>query len=146
MNISDNEERFSISSVLPTLWGAGAGIAASCVLLFAVGAAVYSTADPNSCLPAASAAILSLSSLTAGIAGAKIGGGFVHGAAAGALFALIVFVSALASGGEGALPPPYSYLVRAAALGISLLGAYLVSRRAGRRRIGAAPKRPKIKR
>ena len=145
MNISDNEGRFTPSTVLPSLWGVGAAVASAIVLLFAAGVIVYSTADPNGLVPVASVLILMISSLVAGVAGAKTGGGFVHGAVAGAVFAMIIFITAVIAGGEGSLPSPYSYLTRIAAVIVSLLGAYLGARR-GRRKIGGAPKKPKIKR
>ena len=145
MNISANEERFSPAVILPTIWGAAAGLISSVILLFIIGFAVYSTADPNSGVPAASVAITVLSSVLAGFVGAKKGDGFVHGAAAGATFTMIVFITAVIAGGESVLPSPYSYIVRIGAALISLFGAYLGARR-GRRKIGGAPKKPKIKR
>ena len=72
-------------------------------------------------------------------------GGFVHGAAAGATFTLIVFIAAVIAGGDSVLPSPYSYICRIGAALLSLLGAYLGGRR-GKRRIGGAPRMPKIKR
>ena len=120
MNIPANEEKFSPAVVMPTIWGAAAGIVCAVVLLFAVGFAVYSTADPNGCVPAASVAMIAASSIVAGFVGAK-------------------------KGGESVLPSPYSYICRIGAALLSLLGAYLGGRR-GKRRIGGAPRMPKIKR
>ena len=145
MNIPANEEKFSPAVVMPTIWGAVAGIVCAVVLLFAVGFAVYSTADPNGCVPAASVAMIAASSVVAGFVGAKKGGGFVHGAAAGATFTLIVFIAAVIAGGESVLPSPYSYICRIGAALLSLIGAYLGGRH-GKRRIGGAPRMPKIKR
>ena len=77
MNIPANEEKFSPAVVMPTIWGAVAGIVCAVVLLFAVGFAVYSTADPNGCVPAASVAMIAASSVVAGFVGAKKGGGMM---------------------------------------------------------------------
>lgn len=131
--------------LLPMLFGLGTGVAAAAVLLFAIGAAVYSASDPNRLVTAASMIILAVSSFGVGFAGAKKSGSALPGVIAGVLFALLVFFASLIFGGEQpSVPSPYSYLVRLGGVAVSALGAYLATRgRTGMRL--SSPRRPKIK-
>lgn len=132
--------------IVPSLFGIGIGIAVAAVLLLAVGAIVYSTADPNKLLTAASMAILAASSFAVGFAGSKKSGTFLPGLIAGAVFALCLFAASLATeSGAPAIPSPHSYLVRLGGIAVSALGAYLGSKKTRGGRFSASPKAPKIK-
>ena len=144
---TNNEDGISTAElIVPSVIGVVIGVAVAAVLLFIVGAIVYSTSDPNKLVTAASMLILAVSSFAAGFAGSKKGSSLLPGIIAGAVFALVTLTASLISGGDGAaIPAPYSYLVRFGAFAVSTLGAYLASRGDGGRRFASSPRKPKIK-
>ena len=131
--------------VIPSLLGIGVGIAVSAVLLFIVGAIIYSTSDPNKLVLGASLVILGISSFVVGFAGSKRSGSLLSGFLSGLVFMFLLWTAALISGGQGSIPAPYSYLVRLGGLLVSLLGAFLASRNGRGPHFASSPKVPKIK-
>ena len=130
--------------MIPALIGLGAAAAVSVLLVFIVGAAIYATADPNKLVTAGSLLTAAAASFTAGFVGARRGRSLLCGVISGAFLAVILFAASFITSGGGALPAPYSYLFRAGAFALSVLGAFLASRLGGKRMPGA-PRVPKIK-
>lgn len=144
--ISKNEDGISVYEVImPSVIGVGIAAAVAAVLLLIVGIVIYSTADPNKLVTGASLVILAVSSFAAGLSGSKKGGSFVTGLISGVTFALLLWVAALISGGEGSIDVPYSYFVRLGGLFTSVIGALLGARGGHGRRFASTPKVPKIK-
>lgn len=140
------EDGMSASELLiPAAIGAGVAAAAALVLIFIVGAIVYSTSDPNKLVTGASIGILAAVSFAAGFIGSKKSGAFLPGVIGGAVFALIIFIASLISGSDSVIPTPYSYLVRLGGLALSALGALIASRQGHGRRLSSSPRKPKIK-
>ena len=130
--------------IIPAAVGVGIAAAAAAVLIFIVGAAVYATSDPNRFVTPSALFILAASSFVAGFVSSKKSGAFLPGLIAGTALMLLIFAASLISGGHGVIPAPYSYLVRLGGFILSILGAFLASRRGGAK-FSSSPKVPKIK-
>ena len=143
---SGNEDGITPAElIVPAAIGVGVAIACAVVLIFIVGAIVYSTSDPNSLVTASSLVILAISSVLAGFTASKKGGSFLPGLIAGTALMLIVFAASLISGGHGAIEAPYSYLARFGGFLLSLLGAFVATRSGGNKKFSSSPRVPKIK-
>lgn len=131
--------------IIPAAIGVGVAIAAAAVLIFIIGAIVYSTADPNSLVTTVSVGIFAFASFLAGFTASKKSGAFLPGLFAGLALTLILWASSLISGGHGEIAAPYSYLVRLGGFLLALLGAYLAARHGHGNKLASSPKMPKIK-